>query len=77
MTEDSSTPPPLPPSSPNAGKAQPWAQELARRLGLRSPWALLAALLLALLAWQWYQAYSGMSALREELAGRPVAMARA
>jgi uroporphyrin-3 C-methyltransferase len=31
---------------------------------------LLAVLLLALVAWQWYQAYTSMGALREELAGR-------
>lgn len=71
----SELPPPPPPSEPSASEPNPsvtapaslrrnWS-DLARR-----PWAIAVAVLVVLLVWQWYDGYSRMSGLREELAGR-------
>lgn len=37
---------------------------------LRRPWTLALLALLAIVAWQWYESHSSMTALREELASR-------
>ncbi len=70
MNETSPSPQPELPQPESTPPVSRRGLLLALREFLRNPWAIVVLLLVLLLAWQWYDEHSRMSALREELATR-------